>query len=195
MSQVTSPQVPSGSGLSVREGINAVLAALMSSNSGPSEPPNPTAFQIWGDTATNDLKIRNSSNTAWLLLSDFIGALEYDRVVSLSAGQKTQGLANLGILSNKANNGYVNINGLLIQWGNATIASIGYGGLSFPVAFPNHCYRVMATPADDASSSYVLTPTAKPISLTQFYAVGGVVDNGGAIRFAPYNITYLAIGD
>lgn len=97
MSQVTTSQVPSGSGLSVREAINAVLAALMSNNSGPTEPANPIPFQFWGDTATNDLKIRNAANTAWILLSDMIGALEYDRPMSLNVDQQAQLQSNAGL--------------------------------------------------------------------------------------------------
>lgn len=97
MSQVISPEVPSGSGLSVRQMINAVLAALMSNNSGPTEPTNPVPFQTWGDTTANDLKIRNAANTAWLLLSDMIGALEYDRAQSLNAAQMLQARANIGV--------------------------------------------------------------------------------------------------
>lgn len=77
MSQVTSPEVPSGSGLSVRQMINAVLAALMSSNSGSSEPPNPVAGQVWFDTTSGRHKRRNAANTAWqeIVDSNLIGAL------------------------------------------------------------------------------------------------------------------------
>lgn len=97
MSQVTSAEVPSGSGLSVRQMINAVLGALMSNNSGSSEPPNPVAGMAWFDTTAGDIKIRNASNTAWLLLSDMIGALEYDRAQSLAEAQKAQIRTNAGL--------------------------------------------------------------------------------------------------
>ena len=102
MSQVNSAEVPSGSGLSVRQGINDVLAALMSSNSGSSEPANPVAGMVWFDTTANDVKVRNASNTGWLLLSDMIGAVEYDRGQSLTSTQKQQARENIAAVSYEA---------------------------------------------------------------------------------------------
>lgn len=112
MSQVTSAEVPSGSGLSVRSGINAVLSALISTNSGPSEPPNPVAGMAWFDTTANDIKIRNAANTAWVLLSDMIGALEYDRVQTLTAPQQTQARTNIGASQRSDNVRYDTAQGL-----------------------------------------------------------------------------------
>lgn len=97
MSQVTSAEVPSGSGLSVRSGINAVLSALISNNSGSSPPPNPVPGQLWFDTNLNDFRIRNSANSEWQLISDMIGAVEYDRGQSLNATQQAQARANIGL--------------------------------------------------------------------------------------------------
>lgn len=97
MSQVSSPEVPSGSGLSVRQMINAVLAALMSSNSGSTEPPNPVPGMLWFDTTVSDIKIRDAANTAWILFRDLITAVEYDRAQLLTDPQKAQAQANLGL--------------------------------------------------------------------------------------------------
>lgn len=97
MSQVSSPEVPSGSGLSVRQAINAVLAALMSSNSGSAEPPNPVAGMLWFDSTVSDIKIRDAANTAWILFRDLITAVEYDRAQLLTDPQKAQAQANLGL--------------------------------------------------------------------------------------------------
>lgn len=55
-------------GITVRAAINLALKALASSNSGTTEPSTPYAYQLWADTSTGYLKIRNSSNTAWVSL-------------------------------------------------------------------------------------------------------------------------------
>lgn len=95
MSQVASSSVPSGSGLSVREGINGVLGALMSANSGPSAPASPIPFMLWGDTSNNEVMIRNPSNTAWLRLSEQMGAVEYDRATALTDTQQQRARSNI----------------------------------------------------------------------------------------------------
>lgn len=47
------------------------FAALKSTFSGASQPPNPVAGMWWYDTAANILKLRNKTNTAWLNVWDF----------------------------------------------------------------------------------------------------------------------------
>lgn len=55
-------------GASMRAEINSALQALASNSAGVSEPYTTYPFQVWADTTTGKIKIRNSSNTAWLLL-------------------------------------------------------------------------------------------------------------------------------
>lgn len=150
MSQVTSAEVPSGSGLSVRQMINAVLAALMSNNSGSSEPPNPVAGMAWFDTTAGDIKIRNAANTAWLLLSDMIGALEYDRAQALTAAQKAQALANLGVFYENGAGFYKLPGNRMIQWGSTATAVSASETVSivFPLAFPSLPSTVLAFNGD-----------------------------------------------
>lgn len=50
--------------------LNANLAAIVSNNSGASEPAVTYAFQWWADTTTDILKIRNESNNAWINVFD-----------------------------------------------------------------------------------------------------------------------------
>ena len=51
-----------------RVDINNALAALASTSSGSVEPATKYANQLWYDTASNTLKIRNESNSAWIIL-------------------------------------------------------------------------------------------------------------------------------
>jgi hypothetical protein len=54
------------SGLSFRQDLNNALAAIVSQNSGASEPSTTYAYQIWGDTANGLVKQRNAANSAWV---------------------------------------------------------------------------------------------------------------------------------
>jgi hypothetical protein len=57
--------VDNASGAAVRADLNATLQAIVSANSGTSEPSTMFAYQIWADTTANKLKIRNGANNAW----------------------------------------------------------------------------------------------------------------------------------
>ena len=58
--------VSNGTGAAVRSDINGQLAAIVSQNSGATEPATMYAYQWWADTTTGLLKIRNSANSAWV---------------------------------------------------------------------------------------------------------------------------------
>ena len=51
---------------SFRSDLNSALAAIVSNNSGATEPSVPFAYQWWADTTTGKLKLRNAANTAWI---------------------------------------------------------------------------------------------------------------------------------
>ena len=52
----------------VRADINNVLLAIVSTNSGSSQPSTMFANQLWYDTTNNQLKMRNEANNAWIIL-------------------------------------------------------------------------------------------------------------------------------
>jgi hypothetical protein len=52
-------------GLPVREDINAALAAAFSSSSGATEPAVKVPGQLWFDTSSSSLKVRNAANDSW----------------------------------------------------------------------------------------------------------------------------------
>ena len=64
--------IQNDTGANVRADINNNLAALYSLSSGSSEPSTTTAHQLWLDTSTSPdtLKIRNSSDSGWILIGD-----------------------------------------------------------------------------------------------------------------------------
>lgn len=67
------------------------LEALRSCFSGASEPTSPVAYQLWADTSTGYLKIRNAANAAWLIVQPLAAGAVYvpfseAREATLSAG-------------------------------------------------------------------------------------------------------------
>ncbi|MDW9600139.1 phage tail protein [Sinorhizobium meliloti] len=65
--------VDNAPGLSVRTDINAALAALVSSSSGTVEPVTKVAGQLWFNTSTGLLSLRNAANTAWIGVASQLG--------------------------------------------------------------------------------------------------------------------------
>ena len=63
------------SGASFRTDLNNALAAIQSNNSNASSPATTVAYQWWADTNAGVLKIRNSSNNAWIELFQLDGTL------------------------------------------------------------------------------------------------------------------------
>ena len=58
--------VANQSGASFRADLNNQLAAIVSNNSGASEPSTTYAYQWWADTTSGKLKLRNAANSAWI---------------------------------------------------------------------------------------------------------------------------------
>lgn len=56
-------------GATFRSDVNAALNAIATANSGATAPTTTFAFMWWFDTANNLLKIRNSSNSAWVTVA------------------------------------------------------------------------------------------------------------------------------
>ena len=52
----------------MRADLNNVLAAIASQNSGNAGPSTTYAYQLWADTTTGLLKIRNAANNAWITI-------------------------------------------------------------------------------------------------------------------------------
>lgn len=80
--------IDNGPGLAVRTDINAALAAIQSSNSGTVEPASKVPGQVWFNTTTGQLQMRNTGNTAWVP----IGGLSTDGLtLFLKEGTTTRG--------------------------------------------------------------------------------------------------------
>ena len=66
--------VANGTGAAVRSALNGQLAAIVSNNSGVTEPSTTYAYQWWADTTTGLLKLRNAANNAWITIGTLADA-------------------------------------------------------------------------------------------------------------------------
>tara|TARA_R110002012_G_scaffold80407_1_gene203991 strand:- start:1458 stop:2288 length:831 start_codon:yes stop_codon:yes gene_type:complete len=58
--------IDNGTGSAVRADINSALTAIAGANSGANAPSTTYAYQLWADTTSGNLKIRNGGNSAWI---------------------------------------------------------------------------------------------------------------------------------
>ena len=71
------------SGANFRADLNNALSAIVSNNSGSTEPGTKFAYEWWVDEATGKMKLRNSANNAWLTMPFNISA---DNSVDINVG-------------------------------------------------------------------------------------------------------------
>lgn len=79
-----------------RSDLNSGLQALGSLSSGATEPATIYAYQLWADTTTGLLKIRNAANTGWVTIgtmaSTNLGLQPLDAELTAIAGLASTGL-------------------------------------------------------------------------------------------------------
>ena len=67
--------IDNSTGANVRADINSVLQAIASNNSGSSAPSTTYAFQLFANTTTSKLQIRNAANNAFVDLLSLDGSI------------------------------------------------------------------------------------------------------------------------
>jgi hypothetical protein len=65
--------IANGTGAAVRSDINNGLAAIVTQNSGATEPATTYAYMRWADTTAGVMKMRNGANSAWIELFELDG--------------------------------------------------------------------------------------------------------------------------
>lgn len=145
----------------VRSEMNVIFAAIVSQNSGSTEPTTKFAYMPWYDTSTNILKMRNAANDAWIEISTFdqtndkwsIGSDVQDADLRFLTCTAFQGGNSIGIAG-----GWLSNLGISLSAGTITIS--GYDGTALSAT--NKAYVGMK---DVASSGY-----SKTYTLTANYA-------------------------
>ena len=95
MSQNTNYNLANQSGANFRAELNLNLLDIVSNNSGATEPATMFAYELWVDTSSSVMKIRNSGNDAWITLPFSIGA---DNTVDINGGT-VNGISSLSFSS------------------------------------------------------------------------------------------------
>ena len=114
--------ISNGSGSAVRSDLNNALAAIVSTNSGTSEPTTTYAYQFWADTTAGVLKIRNGANNAWITLRELDGTLVIEAGTVSAPGLYFSGDTNTGIYSPGADQFAIATNGVeRIKWGTSEV--------------------------------------------------------------------------
>ena len=113
--------IENGPGFTVRQDINAALAALGSLQSGSVAPTTTAAYQWWADTGTGLLRQRNAANSAWLVRGSLSDTVTESRTsnTTLTAGDYGKTVVATG------------------TW-TQTIAAVSSIGAGWWVAYRNH---------------------------------------------------------
>jgi hypothetical protein len=193
MSQVTSWSIADGSGAAVRAALNLLLAAIQSGNSGTTAPTPTVAGMAWFDTTTQTLKVRNTANSAWVVVTpetiaaNTLWGNPTGAGAALQAVSMTQLKTMLGYSQSFGASGYqVMPSGLIVQWGTGASGAAG-STVTFPTTFPNACYSVVG----NHQGIVDVTITVNSITVTDFY-VRAFNQSGGLLN-AQYR--YIAIGN
>jgi len=114
--------IANGSGSAVRSDLNNALAAIVSTNSGASEPSPTYAYQPWADTTAGVLKIRNGANNAWITLRELDGTLVIEAGTVSAPGLYFSGDTNTGIYSPGADQFAIATNGVeRVEYGTSEV--------------------------------------------------------------------------
>ncbi|MGO4304183.1 phage tail protein [Cupriavidus sp. RAF12] len=97
--------VANQAGAAFRADMNAALQALASLSSGAAAPTTTFAYQLWADSNTGQLKMRNGANSAWVSL----GLLDTQNFGHIKAG------AVLFHAKNAPPSGYLKCNGAAVS--------------------------------------------------------------------------------
>ena len=123
--------IANGSGSAVRSDLNNALSAIVSLNSGTSEPTQTYAYQFWADTTAGVLKIRNGANTAWITLRELDGTLTIEAGSVSAPGLYFSGDTNTGIYSPAADQFAITTNGVeRVEWGTSEVV-FNDGGVDY----------------------------------------------------------------
>jgi hypothetical protein len=131
--------------------INAQLSAIVSNNSGATEPSTTYAYQWWADTSSGLLKLRNAANSAWLEVG-------------------TLASANLGLATAGANSDITSLSGLTTA---LTESQGGTGSTTGLYGFKNRIINGQFQIAQRATSATITvgsTIAAGYSTVDRFYA-------------------------
>lgn len=104
--------IANASGAAVRADLNNALAAIVSNNSNATAPATTYAYQWWADTTANQLKLRNSTNTDWIVIQELDGTMLMEDGTAAAPGLAFADELDTGLFRPAANQLGVATNGV-----------------------------------------------------------------------------------
>lgn len=119
------------SGAAFRADANNALAALVSLNSGTTAPATTYAYMLWYDTTLGLLKIRNSANSAWVIVGPLADSTQHVIYTNNLARVTVDSNGKVGILDSTPSyeldvNGDINAQGNLRVGGVAVVPGYNF---------------------------------------------------------------------
>ena len=96
--------IDNSTGANVRADINSVLQAILSNNSGSSDPSATSPFMLFADTTNNVMKIRNAADNAFIELFQLDGTFTLEDGSATTPALAFRDDLNTGIFSSAADN-------------------------------------------------------------------------------------------
>jgi len=124
---------------SYRTDHNNSLSAIVSNNSGATEPSTTYAYQWWYDTSSNILKLRNADNDAWINIGTFNQTTDSVVLVGTEATLPTITSISPDTIDNTASNIVITGTNYVITPNVEIISTTG------AITFPNSVTRDSAT--------------------------------------------------
>ena len=169
-------------GATVRAAISSALQALAGLSSGATEPSTTYAYQLWADTTTGLLKIRNAANTAWVTLvtlSDPSATTSVEGIVELATNAESVALTDTARAVTPSNISAI-LDNIPKNVGIRTAATTNALTINGN-AYISPSYSVLAGLfQDSANGSYYLDPANTGTSL---YTAGIIHSTSGGFKF------------
>jgi hypothetical protein len=180
--------IANGTGAAVRSDLNNALAAIVSNNSGATEPATMYAYQWWADTSTGLLKLRNAANNAWITLRELDGTLTIEAGTVSAPGLAFASDLNTGIYSPGADQVAITTNGVeRVEWGTSEVV-FNDGGA-------NYDFRIEG---DTNSSLFFVDASAEAVGIgttapTANLELGAVASANQSLRINSSGNNYLEL--
>ncbi len=157
--------IDNSTGANVRADINSVLQAILTNNSSSSAPSTTAAYMFWADTTTGTLKIRNSSDNAWVELLQLDGTLTLEDGSASTPGLAFRDDLNTGIFSSAADKFNVATGGVeRMELGGTTIFNETGADVDFRIESDNKANMFYL----DAGNDRIGFGLSSPLSFAHF---------------------------
>jgi len=162
--------IANGTGAAVRSDLNNALAAIVSNNSGSTEPTTTFAFQWWADTNASQLKLRNAANDDWIVIQELDGTLLMEDGTAGSPGLAFASDLNTGFFRPAADQLAIATNGVeRVEFGTSEVVfNDGGNDIDFRIEGDTNANLFFV----DASADAIGIGTTSPSNLLHLSAAG-----------------------